>query len=157
MGINKNWDFWDWVNSLGYEKVLYGKDFEIKTLPVSQLKSKYNLRSKNSIKYKMLRENNWDSLIYNGMGEKYFDDLQYSLTTHGYDPEKFDYIEVNSSDWIVDGNVRTHLLLIANGDRFELKVKVLKKKPKEFIKRYYWSYFILCILIFMFFIYLIIN
>ena len=145
-----NWNFWDWINSFGYEKVLYSKDFEIKTLLTSQLKSKYNLRDRNSIK--LLRYNNIENLLYNKMSKKYFNELLDSLTTHGYDPEKFDYIQVNSNNWIIDGHVRAHLLLTTKGNKYEIKVQVLKKKPKRFIRLYHWSYFILCILIFMFFI-----
>ena len=105
----------------------------------------------------MLNDNGWDNLLYNKMGSKYFNELLDSLNTHGYDPEKFDYIQINSSGWIIDGHVRAHLLLTTKGNKFEIKVKVLKKKSKKFIKIYHWSYFILCILTFMFFVYLIIN
>ena len=103
--------FWNRLSLFDSKKILYSKDFEIKTLLTSQLKSKYNLRNRNSIKYKMLKENNWDSLMYTGMGEKYFGELLDSLNVHGYDPEKFDYIQVNSNNWIIDGEVRAHLLL----------------------------------------------
>ena len=153
----KNWDFWEWINSFNSKKILYSKDFEIKTLLTSQLKSKYNLRNRNSIKYKMIKENSWDSLLYSGMGEKYFGELLDSLNVHGYDPEKFDYIQVNSDNWIIDGEARAHLLLTTKGNKYKVKVQVLKNKPRKFRWLYYWFHFILCILVFTFFIYLIIN
>lgn len=152
-----NWNYWDWLNSFNSRQSLYSEDFEFKTLLTSQLKSKYNLRNRNSIKYKLFKENSWDNLMYNGLGTKYFEELLDSLDTHGYDPEKFNYIQVNDNYWIIDGQVRAHLLLTTRGNKYKVKVQVLKNKPRKFIQTYHWFYFILCILIFMFFINFLIN
>ena len=148
--------FWTHL-SFDSKKILYSKDFEIRTLLTSQLKSKYNLRNRDSIRYKLLKENNWGSLLSNGVGEKYFGKLRDSLAIHGYDPEKFEYIQVNDNYWIIDGVVRAHLLLTTKGNKHKLKVQVLKNKPRKFIRLYHWVHFILCILIFIFFIYFLIN